>query len=193
MVFGRGQAANMQSIGCQSGMEYFKSCFHLKLGFESQPFRFFDRSRDVEVGVNHFTRICRGLFPVTANLVRWRQGSANPNGSTYVLFLGTQYEKMSLITLSAMLKLGMGQRFDGPTYWSSSWCSSRSSPLCKNGCAYPSTLLCGQNPMASGNPIVYAFVRGACNASFTPIQYWKICMWEPMYAPVVSWSHIDCQ
>ena len=28
--YGRGQAAKMQSIGCQSGTEYFKSRFHLK-------------------------------------------------------------------------------------------------------------------------------------------------------------------
>ena len=47
----------MQSIGCQLGMEYFKSRFHLKLGFESHPFQFFDRSLIVEVGLNHCTRI----------------------------------------------------------------------------------------------------------------------------------------
>jgi hypothetical protein len=46
---GRGRAAKMQSIGCQLGMEYFKSRFHLKLGFESQPFNLFDRSLAVEV------------------------------------------------------------------------------------------------------------------------------------------------
>jgi hypothetical protein len=54
---GRGQAAKMQSIGCQSETEYFKSRFHLKLGLESQPFHFFDRSLAFEVGVNHCTSI----------------------------------------------------------------------------------------------------------------------------------------
>jgi hypothetical protein len=52
---GRGHAAKMQSIGCQSGMEYFESAFHLKFVLESQPWYFFVMSLAVEVGVNHCT------------------------------------------------------------------------------------------------------------------------------------------
>ena len=54
---GKGQATKMQSIGCPSRMRHFESYFHLKVGFESQPFHFFDRFLAVEVGLDHYTRI----------------------------------------------------------------------------------------------------------------------------------------
>ena len=64
----RGHATKMQSIGCQLGMEYLESHFHVKLVFESQPFHFFVMSLVVEVGVNHCTRIWQGCSPMTLKL-----------------------------------------------------------------------------------------------------------------------------
>ena len=92
---GRGHATKMQSIGCQLGVECFKSCFHLKLVVESQTwilcYVFSSRSGN-EPLYNNLTR----MLPNEVQ-VRWTQNMAHPNGYIDILFLGLKYEEMSFL------------------------------------------------------------------------------------------------
>ena len=111
---GRGQAAKMQSIGCQSGTEYFKSRSHLKLGFESQPLHFFDRFLAVEVGVHHCTSIWRGCSPLIAKLGP-DKARQTQMGLPISCYWGRNISMCPSCTLSAMRKAAAGRRFAGPT------------------------------------------------------------------------------
>ena len=74
----------------------FQVTFPLKLGFEYHLFHFFDsRSIAVEVGVLLYNNLsCMLSRP---RQVKWRQSTTHPNGSKYILFLGTQYDKMPIM------------------------------------------------------------------------------------------------